>query len=594
MHRDNVQYMKGGGTVRSLVFLVSFFLLIAAAMADETPSETKFSQDQDLELIAGEISDGVYEPPTFSRTFAMDVLAEELSSPDGLAIQPDTGRVFVSEEDNARILMLGNMSAVVAINQDTPIYEIVDGRKKMMGGLRGPEGIAFATNGDLYVVEDVPGGRLLRFPFDEQGRCRQGEAVHIPGLPDNFAWEGVDTGPNGEILLAGSDIEALIHADQLNAFSGMIVYRDTEGAWWIPHQRLFSSFSSVCFSKSRHQALYTCEVTGEIGWIDLRSRRPVGGNSSIVARTPEGLCVLPNGMVLIAQENGSVLCLDPSTDRHEMVIQGLGSIESVIWDPANKRALVTEDGGGRVLAFSPDLPYPENEDMLDYASYHPIYSPQYVPSSCPNYLSGVFAMGGLDFRNHESEPMSFKQFTTRVPLIAADAKAVPLNPDAVGDDPIERIQFIVFNPNKMIMDEKGPTLSLAAFAAKSRSGKVTRTLVSNPSARAADFMTGQIDSLEAGMMVVPQPAAISVSPMGIATVQFMGLGKTPDYSVMLDPRNPDNSRMIVFNLDGSRQIYRLETPPASADAGSWIIAYTRTNSDVWARLGSPAVPEDDR
>ena len=575
----------------SVVFFLCFFM--ASIFAEEAVKNAVDGNMDDSGISAEDITGGVYEAPSFTRTFSMEVLAEELSSPDGLAVQPKTGRIFVSEEDNARILMLGDMSAVVVISMETPIYEITNGKKTPAPGLRSPEGLAFASNGDLYVVEDVPGGRLIRFQFDEQGRCRQGEEVLIPGLPENFAWEGVDVSPQGEILVAGSDIEAMTRSDQPGIFSGMILYRDAEGAWWIPHQRLFSSFSQVIFSKSGHQALYTCEVTGEIGWIDLRSRRPVGGNSEMVARTPEGLGLLPNGMMLIAQECGSIVCLDPSADRHEMVIQGLGSIESVLWDSVHGRALVTEDGGGRVLAFSPDVPYSENEDMLDYASYHAIYSPQHVPPSCPSYLSGVFAMGGLDFRNHESEPITFKQFTTRVPLIAADAKAIPVNPETAGEDPVERVQFVVFNPNQLIMDEKGPTLSLAAFAAKSRSGKVTRTSVSNPSARAADFMTGEVDPLEAGMMVVPQPAAISVSPLGIATVQFMGLGKTPDYSVMLDPRNPDNSRMIVFNLDGTRQTYRLETPSAPSDeGGSWIIAYTRTNPEAWARLSAPAVQED--
>ena len=574
--------------------VVIFLCFSMASIFAEEPVKNAVDGPMDDSVISAEdITGGIYEAPSFMRTFSMEVLAEELSSPDGLAIQPKTGRIFVSEEDNARILMLGDMSAVVVISMETPIYEIANGKKSPAPGLRNPEGIAFASNGDLYVVEDVPGGRLIRFQFDEQGRCRQGEEVFIPGLPENFAWEGVDVSPKGEILVAGSDIEAMTRSDQPGIFSGMILYRDEEGAWWIPHQRLFSSFSQVIFSKSGHQALYTCEVTGEIGWIDLRSRRPVGGNSEMVARTPEGLGLLPNGMMLIAQECGSIVCLDPSADRHEIVIQGLGSIESVLWDSVHGRALVTEDGGGRVLAFSPDVPYSENEDMLDYASYHAIYSPQHVPPSCPSYLSGVFAMGGLDFRNHESEPITFKQFTTRVPLIAADAKAIPVNLETAGEDPVERVQFVVFNPNQLIMDEKGPTLSLAAFAAKSRSGKVTRTSVSNPSARAADFMTGEVDPLEAGMMVVPQPAAISVSPLGIATVQFMGLGKTPDYSVMLDPRNPDNSRMIVFNLDGTRQTYRLETPSAPADeGGSWIIAYTRTNPEAWARLSAPAVQED--
>ena len=520
------------------------------------------------------------------RAFSSAVLAEGLLSPDGLAVDPATGTIYFSEEDPAYIGRLDQDGLKrEVINRYTSIYEVENGRRLKSEPLRNPEGIALAPDGSLYVVEDVPGGRLIRFVFDERQRCLNGEVVSIPGNWEGYAWEGVDVNPDGELLLAGSDLEGLGQRGGLGVFEGVIIFKDADNNWWVPYERVFTSFSSVHFSKSRKQALYTCELTGEIGWLDLQTHMPLGGNSSLVAKSPEGICYLPNGMLLVAQEGGSVLEIDPSTDESVTLVDGLKSIESVVWDPVRKAILVTEDGSGRILLFKPDQAYDGSKDSMDFAVYHPIFSPKHIPETCPDYLSDVLAMVGVRF-NQEEDGLSFREFADRVPLIAADAKVVPVEGFNEDSDPIEHIQFVVFNPNKFEITETGPSLSLAVFAARTRSGEVIRTSLFDMAGGEADILEGTMSDMTATTMCVPQPSAVNVSSIGMATLHFMGLGKTDDFAVSIDPQHPENSYMVVFSSEESASHYRLELPKGFESSGSWIIAYSGERPQEWLNLSS--------
>jgi hypothetical protein len=523
--------------------------------------------------------------PSQGKSYSVKSMVEDLNAPDGIAVHPTTGDIYVSEEEMTRIVKIKEGAIRVVIDNATPIYQLSEGKRHRTDPLRNPEGISFGPNGDLYVVEDTPGGRLIKFSFKGDGVCKDGEVIHVPGAWQNYAWEGVDVSKNGEILLAGSDVESLSRqSDCPSLFSGAIVFRDLEGKWWVPYQRVFSSFSNVRFSKSGKQAVYTCEITGEIGWLDLETRQPIGGNSSIVAKSPEGICCLPNGAILFTEERGNVIYLDPSSDKREMVASGLKSIESVTWDDRGGLALVTEDGGGRLMALIPADPIPRHRDLLEFAPYHPIYSPKYIPDKCPAYLADVLVLGGVSDDRSGMTNISLREFTSRVPLIAADAKATPVVGLPQEADPIERVQFVVFNPNGLLVTEKGPQLSLAAFAAVKKSGEVIHTTVMNTKAQVADPVMGTVDPAGESAMAVPQPSAISVSSLGMATLHFLGMGKTPDYAISIDPRNPADSYMVVFGYDGSRFQYKLDLPDRDEESDRWIVAYSGVSPTEWLRL----------
>jgi hypothetical protein len=319
-------------------------------------------------------------------------------------------------------------------------------------------------------------------------------------------------------------------------------------------------------------------------------------DGSVAIAQENGNCPVPDGSVAIAQENGTILLLDPATDQREVIARDLGTIETVVWDARNNRLLATDDHDGRLLAFTPSKPFDTRSDLLEFAPYHPIYSPQYIPRHCPKYLADVLALGGAPFNSERFTNLSFRAFTRRVPLIAADARAIPIGDADRQEDPIERVQFVVFEPNQISLNKKGLSMPLAAFVVRTRSGKLTRTSLMHTTGQRADAVAGQVDSVGDTAIVVPQPAAISVSVLGMATLHFMGLGQTPDFAIAIDPRNPSESYMVVFTPDDRRWHYRLELPGPGEQSDQWIIAYRGLRPDEWTRLSrppsAPAAPEE--
>ena len=522
-------------------------------------------------------------------TYPKVILADGLQGPDGLAIHPTNRMVYFSEEDAARIMMLRDGRTTPVIDRDTPLYTLRRGKRtpNPTPPLRNPEGLTFASNGDLYVVEDYPGGRLLRFPVAGGSRYPAGEVVPVPGDWGTFAWEGVAVGPQGDILMAGSDLEYAMSSRGARAFMGVVLYRDKTGQWWVPHRRPFASFSSVQFTAGGRQAVYTCEVSGEVGWIDLQERRPVGGCSTVPVKAPEGIAVMPDGRLMVALESGTLICVDPAVDRHDTVMDNLGSLESVAWDPFTRSIILTEQTRGEILSLKARFDFTKSSNRMDLAVYHPLYNPRHVPEKPPPYLSRVLALGGLDYERIGLPPLSFREFTDRVPLIAADAKTTCLNPESGVEDPLERVQFVVFQPNQLLLTETGPSPSLALFATRSRSGKITATSILRAETQGFTFENPKPEPLGSAAMAVPMAAGIGVSALGIASINFMGLGKTPDYSVVLNPTQPYESYLIVFQDDGSRIHYQLDFTEPNPTRESWVVAFTESQPDEWLSLGRP-------
>lgn len=527
------------------------------------------------------------------REFVIETIAQELVSPDGIDIHPQSGLIYVSEEDAWAITRLTPSGAERVIDRDTPIYCTLDYPHSRRDAMRFPEAIKFVPNGDLYVAEDIPGGRLLKFVANETGQYEYGVEIPFPGHWENFAWEGLDISATGELLLAGSDLEHVARHDSIGAFAGVILYRDEEGVWWVPQQRFFASYSSVAFAPSGRQAIYTCEATGEIGWLDLNSQFGLSGHSHVTARSPEGAAILPDGTLMIAEEVGSLLHLDPATDQYRRVVTGLADIESVLWDDTNQRLLVTEDGTGSVLSFSPNYPFTAGADRLSYATYYPAFAEQTIPEECPDYLARILSLGGMRFSGNRPSADKFRNFLQRVPLVAADLAAMPIHKNLNTDDPVERVQFIVFEPNRMMRPGTTDTPhSFALFAVQLESGELITTSVLPVVAGTATAPTTRFTRHGIMPLAVPMPAAVSVSGVGIAAVQFAGMGKTPDFSLVLNPRNPTDSYMVVFHHDGQRDHYHLKS---ATDQGSrdWVISYRPLEQDLWIRLGPDAIESQE-
>lgn len=272
-------------------------------------------------------------------------------------------------------------------------------------------------------------------------------------------------------------------------------------------------------------------------------------------------------------------------DRHTPVAEDFQSLESAQWDPKEARLLITEQGAGRLLALKAQPDFAPDENRMDLAIYHPLFNPRHVPESCPPYLARILAMGGLDYNRIGLPPLSFREFTDRVPLIAADAATVCLEPPDAVADPLERVQFVVFKPNQMIMGETGPQPSLALFATRSKSGRITATSVLRAQTMGISVDHPKTERLGAANLAVPMPAGVGVSALGIASIHFVWLGRTPDYSVVLNPGQPFESYLVVYEGEGKRVHYRLDLSAENAGLKSWVVAFTESRPDEWLSLG---------
>ena len=80
---------------------------------------------------------------------------------------------------------------------------------------------------------------------------------------------------------------------------------------------------------------------------------------------------------------------------------------------------------------------------MNFATYRSILSQLHIPEECPPYLAEVLKLGGLDYTAAADPDLSFREFTTRVPMVAADAYATPVPLQNFAKDPIEHLQFVV-------------------------------------------------------------------------------------------------------------------------------------------------------
>jgi glucose/arabinose dehydrogenase len=123
------------------------------------------------------------------------IYAEGLSGPDGLAFGPN-GNVFVAEETAGEVSQIGPSGLVTAV----------------LTGVVHPEGIVFDSAGNLYVVEDITGGRVVkRNPAGVTSTVVSGLAA-----PEGIVW--VEDGSSvGLLYVTESNIEHAFSISSTNA-----------------------------------------------------------------------------------------------------------------------------------------------------------------------------------------------------------------------------------------------------------------------------------------------------------------------------------------------------------------------------------------
>lgn len=526
----------------------------------------------------------------------ISAVAKDLRGPDGMALDLKTGDLYVSEENSATVVRIKpNGSRSVVIDGATPVYEEQGRSRKKTIGLRSPEGIALDGQRTLYVVEDVPGGRLIAFEFsDKPGQSSAaGTVVPLP-LPDHrFAWESIDVGLSGELLLAGSTAEAF--ADDptaggvLGLVRGAILYRDAQGEWWLPLNDALASYSAACFSVDGSYAFFADEFSGDVGCLDLRTRNVRTFRSMKRFRAPEGLWALAGGSALVAEEGGTIYRLDPTTDTLQSIYENPGTVESVLWDEKNQRLLLTDDQNGTVQALEMKAGLGFRAAIgttLDIRFEDQSTPVEMIPERCPAYLAKVLKLGGYD-PNREGGKVTFQDFARKYCMVALDADAELLAPDPDVADPIEHIQFVIVAPYLIGVKEGELIWSSSGFTALKKSGQKLKTELVQRQVVHGDLMESRFTPVGGQTIALPMPFSARISSDGFVAVHFMGMGVMPDFLLELNTVDPDQSVMVVMPTDGPPEQYRIGLP-ARRNRNHWVIALERQAPDVWRRLSLPA------
>lgn len=523
-------------------------------------------------------------------TFKSATLVDGLVSPDGIAIDSRTGNFFISEEEAHRIVMITPKGRVkTVIDQNTRLYVQDDKREKRIGPIRAPEGLSMDDFGRLYIVEDRPGGRIVSVQMSESGKVGVCEVIHVPGQTAPIAWEGIAARNNGELLLAGSTAESATGAGGAMS-QGVLVYRDRDGKWWVPIMRPMASLSGIAFSRGGQYAIYSDEITGTLGWVDLQTRYLREGASQTTFRAPEGVAVLPDGRIVVAEEGGRVSVVDPATDVVMLIAEGLGQIESVFWDAHGERLLVTADGRGAVLELTPNTQIARGPDRMARAACMAEGAIRDVPVTPPEFLRPLLEMGGLSDLNPDFD-LAFDELTRKVPMIATDARAILMPAYEDVPDPVIHVRFVALDPNRINFDEPGYNFALSAVILRTQSGQIFKTQLARTVILTGNMWLGKFKNH--GSFDVPIPFAYSaqVGPRGHAVIHFTGLGRSPDIAIALNPENPKESYMVVTRIDGTLEQYRLQETHSADNTPNTVISMPPRLPQAWIDISQAPTDE---
>lgn len=446
--------------------------------------------------------------------FEAFVVARGLQSPDGLAIHPVTHELYVSEESAGRISVIRNGKAIPVIDKkitiidDVPSWAIGPGREKkiwMRGELSSPEGIAFSKAGHLFVVEDAADGRVLEFKPDADGRYGSAHVIPVPLASGSYAWESVTVAGDGRIFVAGSELENASRVPTL--VSGGVFMRDSASDWWIVDCGPLAGFSAVGLSRDEDILVVGEEAVGGVTCWDA-VRQCAMADVSKTIKNIEGLAILPDGAIVVAQESapadgkvaepskqpglvaGRLLRVDPTSAEVSSIAEGFSTIESVIVDSETHSLYVSEDGTGLLIELRPSKKFASNEYLLQRTVQVAEAKQGLAPRKAPPFIKDFFKRVGVGIRDQTasdlsmprrsrsapgaSKDLTLEELGANIPMIAGKVKMDPKQ-TANQTDPIVEIQFIQMFPGLALFADSFASPGLSLYAAKHQSGRIERT-----------------------------------------------------------------------------------------------------------------------
>ncbi len=566
------------------------------------------------------------------------LVADGLVTPEAMALHPVTGDVYVVEKTPGRVTRIraGKVETVVqkgfTIVDDLPPWALTAKYPLpywMNPALRSPEGLSFASDGRMYVTEDVPGGRLFEFQPGPDGNYSRARVIPIPWMEASYSWDSVCVGADGRLFMAGSTTEM-----GPGMYYGAVLMRDPGGDWWMVDYGPFAKFSSVALSADGQVLMTSEQVSGQVNWWDVARHCELGGTMEQLPNL-QGVATLPDGSILAVQESGlkmsdklkghdpralpgRIVRIDPLMETVSPVIDGFSSPKSILAAPDGARILVAESATGSILELRPRTPMHGSGKLMDLAMnaryIHEGRAPKRWPGFLKNFMSevGVRAVdedpGALEAEvsmradsGRQGTEFTLEEFADRIPLVAG---RITLEETVQGasEDPLKEIRFIFLYPNQLVRTADSATPSMCLFTATHASGRQEKTRVLDGLIESLTRLGGQ------GGGVTGQGARLFI-PMASCNAQafrrgtqltlaFMGIDMLDDYYLTVaDGRSTSGTLVRQKMRDGGAEHYKVsfvETDAAGNQENNLVIAGLSRNYAEefgWYKIGRSPTPK---
>ena len=584
-------------------------------------------------LLGGPLSLVAIEPvDAVAPSVSVRVAASGLASPDGLALHPKTGELYVSEEDAGRISVIrdgvakpvieGNLTVDVS---HLPSWVMTASRPRSHWKhpkLRSPEGISFSAEGHLFVTEDIPHGRLIECIPDATGAFTTFRPVAVPWVERPYAWEDVQLTKDGRLFLAGSTFQG-----GGSLLFGTVLMRNPENEWFVVDYGPFASFSSVALTRNEDIVVIAEETTGAIAWWDAIREREI---DTLAKRIPniESVTVLTDGSILAVQEStlsladqatgkpapkgdGRLLRIDPAKRTVTTLAAGFDSIESVLVHPETGHLFLTEDGSGRLLEITLNDGVLADNYLIEEVSHVKDLQDGLAPAKWPSFLKSFVEELGIQTVDVEpghlregtdaeaarkgNEAYTLEEFTERIPMVAGRVKTTRYYGDlSKVEDPIDEIRFLLLYPNMALSRSPLASPSMTLFAAKHQSGKITRTkMLGKIDVEKTTTRGGARDREGSGMILFPMGSVNTrETPRGPQfNLNFVGALLFDDYFLHLRDGRLDDGLLSIDVPDGSHHRYDvtfLERDVEGIDITNLMVGgfnKVKTVEEGWYKLG---------
>ena len=498
------------------------------------------------------------------QPFTVRTLAEGLQQPHGVAVDPRTGDVYVSELGAGRISVVRNNRAEPALApgwtvsaETLPRWAISDRvprSKWLSAALVKPGPISIGTNGSLYVAEQVPDGRILEFRPDAQGRYATAHGVPVPWLDQEFQWRDLRVDTLNRLFIVGADE---IGSDFMKF--GSCLVRQPDGEWWVIDFGPFAYFYSFALSDRQDIMILGDRNKGTLSWWEVDRQIMLGGSPNSTGRSAlQSLAIYPDGSFVLGQIDGpdraSIVRMDPFTGQQTVLADNLRSIGAIAMDRPNARFLVTDPVAGRLLECVPNPPIRFNEAAMRQI-VRSIDGMIGVTSEAPAFLNTFFdrlqsaAQDIMPDDSTHAVQFNLSDIAGKMPVVAGRVRAA-IEVEGAEEDPIEQIEFFLLFPSKVVMTDVAVSPSLSFFSARRKSGAIeqTRPLFRGNVGvyRVSGTNVSRVASAPGGIHVPVVACGLEQADGGVyVNLSFLGGGVFGDYYLTLFQGPREQSAKLV-------------------------------------------------